>query len=179
MPGMSPTMQRSVAAVPPIGPAYTVPAPVHGHPDDLSRIQGIGDAYTRRLYAAGIYTWQQVANSDAETLRTVTKAKPNARPEEWKMRAQALVIKHNRQNAIYEGPMPDDLTRIDGIGPSYADALYKAGICTYEHLAATLPSELAEILPTPAIGNEFDFDHWVEQAVRLAHVKQRNSSVRR
>ena len=191
MPGISMPTPPRMAPVPfvatepaaispaPVGPAYNALPPVHGHPDDLTRIQGIGEAYKRRLYAAGIYTWQQVADSDAETLRTVTKAKPNARPEEWKVRAQELVIKHKRENATYEGPLPDDLTRIDGIGPSYADVLYKAGICTYEHLAAALPSELAEILPTPAIGNEFDFDRWIEQAVRLANVKQRNASVRR
>jgi len=191
LPSVATPVSRTVAPIPPIeaapivippapvGPAYKAMPRAHGHPDDLTRIQGIGEAYKRRLYAASIYTWQQVANSDAETLRTVTKAKPNARPEEWKVRAQELVIKHNRENATYDGPMPDDLTRIDGIGPSYADALYKAGICTYEHLAAALPSELAEILLTPAIGSEFDFDHWIEQAVRLANVKQRNAGARR
>ncbi|MDQ3247924.1 MAG: DUF4332 domain-containing protein [Chloroflexota bacterium] len=148
----------------------------NGYPDDLTHIQGIGEAYKRRLYAAGIYTWQQVADSDAELLRNATKAKPNARPQDWKTRAQELAIQCNRWDAVYDGPLPDDLTRINGIGPTYADVLYKAGICTFEQLAGTLPAELAEILPTPAIGNEFNFDSWIEQAVRLATFKQRNES---
>lgn len=155
---------------------WTVPRSA-GCPDDLTKIQGIGEAYKRRLYAAGIYTWQQVANSTADQLRNVTKAKPNARPDEWKARAQELMQKFNRAEAIYDGPLPDDLTKVSGIGPTYADSLYRAGICTYEQLASVTPTELAAILPTPAIGNEFNFPDWIRQATQLANVKQKNMSL--
>lgn len=148
-----------------------------GYPDDLTKIQGIGEAYKRRLYAAGLYTWQQIANSDAETLRTITKAKPNARPDDWKERALALAQKSNRLAAIYGGPLPDDLTKVNGIGPSYADSLYRAGICTYEQLATVDPAELAAILPTPAIGTEFNFPDWIKQAAQLAQIKQKHTSL--
>ncbi|MFN8488096.1 MAG: helix-hairpin-helix domain-containing protein [Caldilineaceae bacterium] len=152
---------------------WTVPRSA-GYPDDLTKIQGIGEAYKRRLYAAGIYTWQQVANSAAEQLRSVTKAKPNARPEAWKTRAQELAQKFNRTAALYDGPLPDDLTKVSGIGPTYADSLYRAGICTYEQLASVTPPELAAILPTPAIGNEFNFPDWIRQAAQWANMKQKN-----
>ncbi|MCX6047421.1 MAG: DUF4332 domain-containing protein [Chloroflexi bacterium] len=151
----------------------------NGYPDDLTKIQGIGDAYKHRLYAATIYTWQQVASSEVETLRSITKAKPNARHDEWKIQAQELATKFNRLEAVYDGPVPDDLSRIDGIGPTYADTLYRAGICTYEQLAAATPAELAIILPTPAIGNEFNFASWVKQATKLAYAKQKNTNLLR
>ncbi len=165
-----------VAPVPATNPA---PARSNGYPDDLTRIQGIGEAYKHRLYAACIYTWQQVANSEVETLRSITKAKPNARPDEWKTQAQELATKFNRLEAVYEGPVPDDLSRIDGIGPIYADTLYRAGICTYEQLAAAPIAALAVILPTPAIGNEFNFTSWIKQATKLAYAKQKNINLLR
>ena len=194
-PATTPSAETSLPVLPP-PPAVPAPAPSTegeptttalvskrivprsaGCPDDLTKIKGIGEAYKRRLYAAGIYTWQQVANSAAEQLRSITKAKPNARPEEWKVRAQELAQKFNRTEAIYDGALPDDLTKVSGIGPTYADSLYRAGICTYEQLASVTPTELAAILPTPAIGNEFNFPDWIRQATLLANVKQKNMSL--
>ena len=110
-------------------------------------------------------------------MRTITKAKPNARPEDWKERALALAQKFNRLAATYGGPLPDDLTKVNGIGPSYADSLYRAGICTYEQLATVDPAELATILPTPAIGTEFNFPDWIKQAAQFAQIKQKNTSL--
>lgn len=175
-----PTASDPVAASEPpatvLGSKHIVPRS-EGYPDDLTKIQGIGEAYKRRLYAAGIYTWQQVANSPTEQLRNITKAKPNARPDAWKASAQELAQKFNRAEATYEGPLPDDLTKVSGIGPTYADSLYRAGICTYEQLASVTPTELAAILPTPAIGNEFNFSDWIRQAIQLANAKQKNLSL--
>ncbi|CAN5771566.1 hypothetical protein BH10CHL1_BH10CHL1_24270 [soil metagenome] len=189
-----PTRPQELPSIPLVAPSAPNPEPVpasaapatkpaptrsNGYPDDLTKIQGIGEAYKHRLYAASIYTWQQVANSEVETLRSITKAKPNARPDEWKTQAQELATKFNRLEALYEGPVPDDLSRIDGIGPTYADTLYHAGICTYEQLATATPAELTVILPTPAIGNEFNFTSWIRQATQLAQAKQKNMNLLR
>ncbi len=176
----SPPLVKPEAPAAAVAPSIVPPlARSTGHPDDLTKIQGIGEAYKHRLYAAHIYTWQQVANSDVETLRSLTKAKPNARPDDWKMQAQELATTFNRLDAVYEGPVPDDLSRVDGIGPAYADVLYRAGICTYEQLAAASSAELTVILPTPAIGNEFNFASWLRQATQLANAKQKNSNLLR
>jgi predicted flap endonuclease-1-like 5' DNA nuclease len=143
-----------------------------GYPDDLAEVKGIGEVYRRRLYAAGLFTWQQVAQADVETLRTITKAQASANVEEWPAQAQALAEQHDRLDASYAGPPPDDLTAISGIGPVSAQQLYRAGICTYEQLAAALPDELAPLLTAPVAGHEYDFSTWLARAVELAAAKR-------
>lgn len=146
------------------------------HPDNLSMIKGVGEAYKRRLYSAGIYTWRQMAESEPETLRRITRAKPNANITVWRQQAQELAEKHQRWHTTFQGPL-DDLTRIDGIGAITADILYKAGLCTYEQLASAMPDELARIVPAPTVGDEIDFDGWINAAVRLATTKRRNQGL--
>lgn len=41
---------------------------------------------------------------------------------------------------------PDDLTKVDGVGPVYASRLNEAGITTYGQLAALSEDRLSEIL---------------------------------
>ncbi len=142
------------------------------HPDDLSRIKGIGEVYKIRLYQAGIYTWHQIAQSDVDTLRAATNAYPSSNVDEWLEQAQQLAQKNGRQDAVYEGAPPDDLTKIIGIGPVGARTLYRAGICTFEQLAGALPSELHDLFPIAIAGDEPNFQHWIMQAVVLANRKQ-------
>src|SRR5690606_39781478 len=87
------------------------------HPDNLSKIRGIGDVYRQRLYKAGIYTWDQVATADEETLRRATSAYPSSNVHEWPPQARELAEKNGRTGARYTGPTPDNLTKIFGIGP--------------------------------------------------------------
>lgn len=146
--------------------------PTTDYPDNLALIKGVGEAYKRRLYGAGIYTWRQVAESDVEILRQITRAKPNANIAGWRQRARDLAEQHQRWDTTFCGPL-DDFTRIEGIGAITADTLYKAGLCTYEQLAAALPDELARIVPAPTVGDEIDFEGWINAAVRLANAKHR------
>lgn len=146
------------------------------YPDDLAMIKGIGEAYKRKLYATGIYTWRQVAESDLDSLRRITRAKPNADIQSWQTQARELAEKYERWHARFAGPL-DDLTQIDGIGAITADMLYKAGICTYATLAQTSPDELARIVPAPTVGNENDFEGWIREAARLDGVKRKNNGL--
>jgi len=146
------------------------------HPDDLALIKGVGEAYKRRLYNAGVYTWRQVAESDIETLRRITRVKPNANIGGWRQQAQDLAEKYQRWDTTFQGPL-DDFTRIDGIGSITADILYKAGLCTYEQVASALPDELAKIVPAPTVGDEIDFAGWINAAARLANTKRRNQEL--
>ena len=143
-----------------------------GYPDDLADIRGVGEVYRRRLYDAGIFTWRQVAQTDVETLRTITKAQASANVEEWPGQAQALAAEHGRLDAVYVGPTPDDLTAIPGIGPVSAQQFFRAGICTHEQLAAALPDELMTLLTAPVAGNEYDFSAWLSKAAELAAAKR-------
>lgn len=134
------------------------------YPDDLAKIKGIGEVYKQRLYAAGIYTWHQIAQTDEETLRAATQAYPSSNVDEWAEQARNLAAKHNRTSALYSGPPPQDLTRIYGIGPVGATTLYRVGICTYAQLAAATPAALAPHFPIAVAGDEPDFEHWIAQA---------------
>ncbi len=150
-------------------PALTQPS--SDYPDNLSKIRGIGDVYRQRLYKAGIYTWDQVATADEETLRRATSAYPSSNVHEWPPQARELAEKNGRTGARYTGPTPDNLTKIFGIGPVSAQSLYRAGICTYEQLASTTPERLAELFPIAVAGELPDFAAWIRQATELADEK--------
>jgi predicted flap endonuclease-1-like 5' DNA nuclease len=155
-------------------PKYAAIAPQPPErPDNFAKIKGVGSVYRQRLYEAGISTWQQLVDTDPEVLRKITRAKPNADIEEWQAQAQALMEKYRREGATYHGPPPDDLTAISGIGPTTLDALYHAGICTFEQLAAATPDQLRDLLPAPAVGVEANYTPWIEQAKRLANHHQK------
>jgi predicted flap endonuclease-1-like 5' DNA nuclease len=141
------------------------------YPDDLSKIKGIGDVYKQRLYRAGFHTWKQIAEADTETLRRATSAYPSSNVEEWLVQAERLMEKHGRKSAVYNGPPPDDMTKILGIGPVGAAVLYRAGICTYEQLATTPIAELEALFPIAVAGDQPDFAQWVARATTLADEK--------
>lgn len=174
----APPVTVSTTTPPVIQPATatTTNEPTLDHPDNLAMIRGVGEAYKRRLYGVGIYTWRQMAESDIETLRRITRAKPNADINAWRTQARELAEKHQRWHSTFRGPL-DDFTRIDGIGAITADLLYKAGLCTYDQLAGALPDELAKIVPAPTVGEENDFAGWIASASRLANMKRRNEGL--
>lgn len=64
-------------------------------------------------------------------------------------------------------PNGDDLTRVVGIGPTYAARLQDAGIDSFDQLAATTADQLAELLAVPDWRRP-DFENWREQAAALA-----------
>lgn len=144
------------------------------YPDDLSKIKGIGDVYKQRLYRAGIYTWKQIAETDTEILRRAVSANQSSNIGEWHDQAVKLMEKHGRMDAVYEGPQPDDMTKILGIGPVSASVLYRSGICTYEQLASTPVADLEALFPIAVAGDQPDFAQWVARATELADQKHRD-----
>ncbi|MGD9049677.1 MAG: DUF4332 domain-containing protein [Anaerolineae bacterium] len=69
-----------------------------------------------------------------------------------------------------EAPKPDDLTRIEGIGPKISGVLQEAGITTFAQLADTDPARLEEILEAsdPRLRRLADPATWPEQAALAA-----------
>jgi predicted flap endonuclease-1-like 5' DNA nuclease len=67
-------------------------------------------------------------------------------------------------------PAPDDLKRIEGIGPRYSSVLQGAGIMTYVQLAAASPDDLDQILAAedPRLSRLADPTSWPEQAALVA-----------
>lgn len=139
-----------------------------GYPDELTKIRGIGEIYKRRLFAANIFTFHHVATSEIEVLRRATQAAPNANVESWPSQAENLAQKYQRTNASYSGPLPDDLQKIAGIGPYFAQQLYRNGICTYEQLADTSFEELRTIIPPSVLGRELNLQQVIDSARQKA-----------
>lgn len=136
-------------------------------PDPLSDIRGIGDAYEQRLYEAGIFTWHELGQVDVDTLRAVTKALPNSQPESWIEQARQLAAENGRIGATYTGPVPSDLTRIQGIDQVFEQELVRAGIVTFAQLAQTTAPELAAIIPAHRLDDAIDFAAWIGEAREL------------
>lgn len=69
-----------------------------------------------------------------------------------------------------EPPAPDDLKRIDGIGPKIAGVLQEGGISTYAQLAGADPDELRQILEQsdPRLLRIANPTTWPEQAALAA-----------
>lgn len=65
----------------------------------------------------------------------------------------------------------DDLTKISGIGPTYAGRLYTAGITTYAALAQLTPAQIKAIVAPGRTGNFIDAESWIAQAQALAQAK--------
>jgi predicted flap endonuclease-1-like 5' DNA nuclease len=61
-------------------------------------------------------------------------------------------------------PTPDDLKRIEGIGPKISSVLQEAGIMTFAQLAATDVSRLSQILAKAGLAALANPDTWPEQA---------------
>lgn len=59
----------------------------------------------------------------------------------------------------------DDLTKINGIGPTYAKRLHDAGITTFAGLSKCSPDELRSV--TKATGKAADTESWIIQASNL------------
>lgn len=59
---------------------------------------------------------------------------------------------------------PDPLIEIDGIGPTFVNALNSIGIWTFEQLAAQDADALAARLPARITADRIRRDGWIEQA---------------
>lgn len=153
----------------------SVQLPMTGQPiapenhDDLTRINNIGPFLQARLHEHDIYRYDQIARWSEADIATYTELVgylPGViKRDDWVGQAKVLaeavpttastatfaVEKENEESGITT--TDDDLRRIEGIGSSIAAVLQKAGINTFEILAATEVEKIKEILA--AAGGHF------------------------
>ncbi len=150
------------------------PEEIRGHPDNLSRVKGVGKVYRRRLYAAGVFTWHQLSQMSADEIREIVHPFVSADVDQWPLRAREAAERNGRVGAQYVGPPPDDLMEIRGIGANAMQRLYKGGIWSFPQLAASSPEELKAIIPVSPSGENIDYERWIEIAAELAQERDRH-----
>lgn len=149
-------------------PKRTRAAQTTSCPQDLSRIKGIGSAFETKLYAAGIGTFWQVSQTDAEALAQILEVKDFQKVDLDAIKADALRLAQETgtRDRTWDGTPPDDFEPLEGIGEVYEGRLYDAGICTYRALAEATVEQLAEICKAPE-WRQPDYASWIAQAKRL------------
>lgn len=166
--------ERPISAVRPARPTdESTAGRSRGLPDDLTRITGISPLLQQRLYQAHVFTWHQVATSDVEVLAQITGAGDEVFVGQWPAQARALAAHHNRTNASYSGPIPEDLTQIQGLSRVHANGLNQVGIVTFGQLAMASGTELAALFEEQDGENPPDYEAWLRTAAFLA---RRNGS---
>ena len=63
---------------------------------------------------------------------------------------------------------PDDLQRIEGVGPKYADVLVEAGLGTFEAVAGATLKQLEEVVKAGGMRKTASMATWAEQAALAA-----------
>ncbi|MEZ4664734.1 MAG: hypothetical protein R2911_44950 [Caldilineaceae bacterium] len=94
----STTSTAAAQSAPPAPTPQPVAAP-SSRPDDLQAITGIGKTYANRLREGGIHTWRQMAESDEDKLRALTKAPRVSNVANWITQAAELMRQHGQTGA--------------------------------------------------------------------------------
>lgn len=127
--------------------------------DPLIDINGIGPVYEKRLNAAGVQTFAELAALTPERVRAIIK------PENWQLIEPDKWIEEARLRLRQANP--DPLIDINGIGPVYQKKLFDAGIYTFEQLSDMTPDQIAAIIQ-PEEWQNVDFDRWIAEAAQFA-----------
>lgn len=116
-----------------------------------------------------IWYWQKSTSAEDGALDLLDRyAAARARISELEMsNAVAQSARHISVPPINPAREPDELERINGIGPTYARRLHDAGVTTFEALAAQSPERLQAI--TKARGGSGNGPgEWITEALKLS-----------
>jgi len=140
------------------------------HPQDLSQIGGIGTVFEKRLFAAGVGSFWEVANltnAEFEQILGLDEFQLQTfRFDDIRAKALHLAQNTNTVGLIWEGQQVDDFDAIEGMGTVFEQKLYAAGIYTYAALAKLTVEQLSEICHAPRLRIP-DYAHWLTQAQQL------------
>ncbi|THH36426.1 helix-hairpin-helix domain-containing protein [Neolewinella litorea] len=142
--------------------------------DDLTRIRTIGPFNQSKLYEAGVYTFEQIADWDDEDLESyaarIGYVAQLMREEDWIGQARKLADDRQRHPEQPAEPRhPEGLRAVEGIGPEIETVLKEAGIHDLTTLAETPVDELEAMLQQA--GSRFamhDPGSWPRQAALAA-----------
>ena len=149
--------EPGVESTSPVAPAVEEPA---APADDLTKVEGIGPKIAEALNNAGVTSFAQMASMTSQAIKDILTNSDgtfgNHDSTTWPQ--QAAMAAEGRwdelqawQDELDGGKVvtpaePDDLTKIEGIGPKVCELLIQAGIPTFQKLAEATPESIKEIL---------------------------------
>lgn len=179
----------------PESPSTHMEAPNPGFdPNDLTKISGVGKPTEARLNRNGIYYYDQIANFTAADLawadttmnlngrvvsdRWIPQAKRLAKgsdasasveraPSEAETNVGDVAAPANLLSAPIEGRIPDDLTRIKGVGEKLQEQLNARGIFYFDQIAGFTESDQVWANKTLGFAGRVERDEWIAQAREL------------
>lgn len=123
-----------------------------------------------------IWVWQEGQAVSRELVVAEETGLPQA--QEWIISKDMVPtterpLPSGEETAVAEAPAeeeaePDDLTRIEGIGPKYREALTDAGITTFEQIAEASAEDLEAVIKDAGMRRPGSLDTWPEQAAYAA-----------
>ncbi len=159
-----------------------------GPKDDLAKIEGIGPKVEELLNGSGIHTYQELANASPDQIRNILTAAGGAfvahDPTTWPQQAAMAAAGQWDELKVWQDQLdggkvvevvveavvePEDLTKIEGVGPAIQNHLNAAGILTYQQLSQVSVEDIRGILE--AAGGAFvahDPTTWPQQAAMAA-----------
>ena len=173
------------APAPEPAPVAPEPAPVAAATDDLTQLAGIGPKAATALAAAGITSYEALAQANEPQLRHALHEADMVPPSNvgtWPMQATYAakgdwqgLLKHNQKaskasdrakkpKAATPAAAPDDLAQLNGIGPRIASILNAGGVTTYAELERTSTEHLREIISASGALPPPSLDTWPTQA---------------
>ena len=151
--------------------------------DDLTRVEGIGPKVAELLNSRGITTFQQLADTPADSIKVLLEGEggmmasmdPTTWPAQAKMAADGewdkLGVWQDELDGgrVVAAAEPDDLTKVEGIGPKVAELLNGVGITTFQQLSTASADSIKQTL-TEAGGVMATMDPttWPQQAAMAA-----------
>jgi predicted flap endonuclease-1-like 5' DNA nuclease len=116
------------------------------------------------------WLWRLWEGDEEETVAPPRTASIEIEAEAPPAEATVVVVEPEEPIEEVEAVPPDDLTRIEGIGPKTESALQKGGVSTYAQLAAADPDGIREILMAsdPRLASRASPVSWSKQAALAA-----------
>ncbi len=151
--------------------------------DDLTKIEGVGPKVAEMLNAKGITTFAGLAAASPDQLRQILGEAGGVMatmdPGTWPAQAQMAADGEWDKLQVWQDELdggkvvapsePDDLTKVEGIGPKVAETLNAKGIATFASLASTNADQLKAILAEAGgVMGTMDPTTWPEQAKMAA-----------